>query len=402
MLGIGRSIILVLDGLGVGEQPDAALYGSRRANTLSHLSEFKSPLEIPNLVRMGISNLTYLKSIPREEETLGFYAKMAQRSDGNDSIAGHREMLGIFQEERYQTFPQGFPPEVLRELAAATGRTFLGNSNDVPQGFLTKYGELHLETGNPILLVTDDSLAHIYVHSEKYPPDEFFVVGHSAWEVLARHGLGRMHMHYFSGDITNFAVDDSMPVAKFFSPPRSPTLASNLADAGIPVHAIGKVAEMVEGAALVGEYSVRNNAEALETLVHAIREGEVNRNRQSLIIATLADFDAEYGHNRDPQGYIEALEQFDQYLPRILRAMDNEDILYLVADHGNDPTFTGTAHTREYVPLLVYSRMFRPRRQADLGVRTTLSDLAETIAESYDLNVRFAANSFWTNMVSQL
>lgn len=401
-LGIGRSIVLVIDGLGVGEQPDAYLYGPRGANTLSHIAELKAPLQIPNLSRMGIPNLTYLKSWPREEDTIGFYAKVTQRNEGNDSIGGHRELLGIYQEEKYHTFPRGLPPEILDELSAITGRSFLGNANDVQQGFLTKYGETHLDTGAPILLVTDDSLINIYVHPDKFQPDEFYLLGHSAWEVLSRHGLGRLHLHYFTGDLATFAPDETMPTGMFHSPPRAPTLATNLAHAGIPVHAIGKVSEMLEGAAITEQYAVKNNADCLEILTQAIREGTTNRNKQSFIVATLPDLDSLYAHNRDAMGYIDALEALDAYLPRIFRAMENEDMLYIVSDHGNDPTFEGTSHTREYVPLLVYSRMFRPRRQANLGIRSTLADVAETIADSYDLNVRFAATSFWENMISQL
>jgi len=401
-LGIGKSIVLVIDGLGVGEQPDAYLYGARGANTLSHISEMKEKLDIPNLSRMGITNLTYLKSWPREEESMGFYGKVTQRNEGNDSIGGHREILGLYAEERYLTYPSGFPPAIMQELTQATGKRFLGNTNDVQQGFLTKYGETHLETGDPILLVSDDSLAHLYVHAEKFQPDEFYLLGHSAWEVLSRHALGRLHVHYFTGDISNFSPDESAPVGMFHSPPRAPTLATNLFDAGIPVYALGKVSEMIEGAAMKDGRGVKDNAECLELLTELIREGETNRAKQSFIIANLPDLDSVYGHNRDSLGYIAGLEALDQYLPRLFRAMENEDILYIVSDHGNDPTFEGTGHTREYVPLLVYSRMFRPRRQANLGIRTTLADIAETIGDSYDLNVRFAATSFWENMISQL
>ena len=401
-LGIGRSIVLVIDGLGVGEQPDAYLYGARGANTLSHISEMKARLEIPNLARMGITNLTYLKSWPRDEETIGFFGKITQRNEGNDSIGGHRELLGTFAEEKYLTYPHGITPQMMQELVQSTGKSFLGNSNDVQQGFLTKYGETHLDNGNPILLVTDDSLMHIWVHVDKFQPDEFYLLGHSAWEVLSRYGLGRLHVHYFAGDIANFHVDETAPVGQFHSPPRSPTLATNLSDAGIPVYALGKVSEMIEGAALNDAREVKDNAECLEVLNEFIREAPTNKGKQSFIIATLPDLDALYGHNRDSLGYIAGLETLDQYLPRIFRAMENEDMLYIVSDHGNDPTAEGTSHTREYVPLLVYSRMFRPRRQANLGIRATLADVAETIADSYDLNVRFAAASFWEHMISQL
>ncbi|MBX3720991.1 MAG: phosphopentomutase [Turneriella sp.] len=401
-LGIGKSIVLVVDGLGVGEQPDAYLYGKRGANTLSHISELRPKMEIPNFARMGLVNLTYTKGWPREEEPIGFFAKVTQRNEGNDSIGGHRELLGTFQEDKYLTYPAGLTPQILQKLGHATGRSFLGNTNDVQQGFLTKYGETHLETGNPILLVTDDSLVHIHVHGEKFQPDEFYLLGHAAWDVLSRHGLGRLHVHYFKGDIANFSVDTESPTAMFHSPPRSPTLATHLADAGIPVYTIGKISEMIEGAAITDAKEVKNNAECLEALGALIREGQMNRLKQSFIIATLPDLDSLFGHNRDALGYIDALETLDQYLPRLFRAMENEDMLYIVSDHGNDPTAEGTSHTREYVPLLVYSRMFRPRRQANLGIRATLADVAETIADSYDLNVRFAAASFWEHMISQL
>lgn len=401
-LGIGKSIVLVIDGFGVGEQPDAYLYGKRGANTLAHIAELKDRIDITNFARMGLTNLTYLKGWPREEEPIGFYGKITQRNEGNDSIGGHRELLGTYQQDRYLAYPRGLPPEVLQELSRAAGKNFLGNSNDVQQGFLTKYGETHLETGDPILLVGDDSLVHIYVHNDKFAADEFYLLGHAAWEVLSQHGLGRLHVHYFLGDIAGFKIDTEAPVAMFHSPPKAPTLAMHLADAGIPVHALGKVAEMIEGAAITNGGSVANNAECLEKLTEIIRDGQTNRAKQSFILATLPDLDNMFGHNRDAMGYIDALEKLDQFLPRIFRAMENEDMLYIVSDHGNDPTFDGTHHTREYVPLLVYSRMFRPRRQANLGIRNSLADVAETIADSYDLGVHYAASSFWENMISQL
>lgn len=401
-LGVGKTIVLVIDGLGVGEQPDAYLYGPRGANTLAHVAEAKTPLEIPHLAKMGISNLTYLKGWPREEEPIGFYAKVAQRNEGNDSIGGHRELLGIFQEAKYLTYPNGLSHEIMTELIEATDKTFLGNSNDIQQGFLTKYGETHLETGNPILLVTDDSFVHLYVHVDKFAPDEFYLLGQSVWEVLSQHGVGRMHVHYFSGDVTNFALDETMPTAMFNSPPPAPTLISHLFDAGLPVYAFGKVSEMVEGASLTEGRDFTNNLDCLEAIIQTSREAATNPNKQSFIIATLPDLDSQFGHNRDTVGYALGLQAIDSYLPRLFRAMENEDMLYIVSDHGNDPTFEGTSHTREYVPLLVYSRMFRPRRQPNLGVRVTLADIAETIAESYDLNKRFAATSFWEDMISQL
>lgn len=401
-LGIGKSIVLVIDGLGVGEQPDAYLYGPRGANTLSHIGELKPKLEIPNLARLGLANLTYVKGWPRDEETLGFFGKITQRNEGNDSIGGHRELLGTYQEDKYLTYPKGVPEDIMQQLMQASGRTFLGNSNDVQQGFLTKYGETHLDTGSPILLVTDDSLVHIYVHNQKFQPDEFYLLGHTAWEVLSAHGLGRLHVHYFGGDVAGFVVDESAPVAMFHSPPRAPTLATTLYDAGIPVYALGKVSEMIEGAAMSETYGVKNNAECLELLNQVIRDAPTNKAKQSFVLATLPDLDGLYGHNRDSLGYADALESLDLQIPRLMRAMENEDMLYIVSDHGNDPTFEGTSHTREYVPLMVYSRMFRPRRQANLGIRASLADVAETIADSYDLNVRFAAASFWENMISQL
>ena len=170
-LGIGKSIVLVIDGFGVGEQPDAYLYGARGANTLSHIAEMKNRLEIPNLSRMGITNLTYTKGWPRDDESIGFFGKVTQRNEGNDSIGGHRELLGTFAEEKYLTFPKGIPANIMQELVQMTGRSFLGNSNDVQQGFLTKYGETHLDSGHPILLVSDDSLIHLWVHADKFPAD---------------------------------------------------------------------------------------------------------------------------------------------------------------------------------------------------------------------------------------
>lgn len=203
-VGIGRIIVIIMDGVGAGELPDAYLFDDRGANTLGHLAEAVPGMKIPNLVKLGLPHLTFMKGLPREEETSGFYGKMAQRAWGKDSICGHWELMGVAVEKPFAAYPQGLPAEAMLELSKKTGKEFLGNSGDLGENFYIKYAEEHLATGKPMLILSRDSEAHIYCHESKISPPDFFILGNSLYPVLQNYAVGRVYLRYFTGESGNY------------------------------------------------------------------------------------------------------------------------------------------------------------------------------------------------------
>lgn len=402
-VGIRKTILLVLDSVGVGSQPDAYHYGDRTANTLSHVADYTDGIHIPNLTKMGLANLTYVKGADRQENTTSFYGKMRARSDGKDSSTGHFELMGLaLQEESYQRFSEGLPEILLDEINKLTGLQFIGNKVLGEDQIIDEYAPQHRNSGKPIIFTGSDSYIKIAYHVDVIDPDMMFQYGLMTRHLLYEFKVSRMILVPFSGDVGEFIkVEDRRE--EFTLPPPGQTLLNALEARGIPVYALGKVNSLFHGEGIKESFvEDGNNTEVCQEILRLLRDCETNEKNQAFIFANCKDFDSLHGHNRNPRGYAESIEEFDTMLPRIFRTMENEDLLLVTADHGNDPTFDGFDHTREHIPLLVYSRMFRPQGRAELGVRKTYADVAETISDAYDLNAHFAADSFWEHLLAHL
>lgn len=392
--GITKTIVLVLDSLGVGPQPDSYLFNDKTSNTLAHVAEECGGLNIPNMSSVGLANLTFTRGGRRTEDTIGYYGKMQQKSDGNDSSSGHWEVAGIIMDKPFHVYPDGFPGEMMDEFEKRTGLQWLGNYATKGTLIMQTFGEEHEKTGKPIIFTGNESIMNIAAHEDTIPADELYEICRKARAIADIYGIARVNARPFIGSPGQYR--QTLNRKDFIMEPPGTTILEAFSHQGIPVMTVGKINELFANRGITHSFKIKNNEEALEQTLNLIKECETNNEGQAMIFANLPDFDSLYGHRLDATGYGKALERFDAYIPRLWRAMGPSDVMVMTADHGNDPTTSQDGnHTREYLPVLVYSKSLRPKGKGDLGVRKTLADIAETLAEAYELDTRFGAESFW-------
>ncbi|MDD2555359.1 MAG: phosphopentomutase [Syntrophaceticus sp.] len=366
-----RAMIIVMDGVGVGELPDAADFGDSGSCTLGNLAAEVGGLHLPHLGKLGLGNIISIEGIPPAAEPQAAYGRMAMQSPGKDSTSGHWEMTGLILSTPFPTYPEGFPPEVIIPFEERIGRKVLGNKVASGTVIIEELGAQHIETGYPIVYTSADSVFQIAAHEEVIPVSELYDICAAARELLTgRHGVGRVIARPFVGEPGNFTR--STRRHDFSVSPPGPTLLNTLNDAHYQVVAVGKVNDLFAGSGVTSAVSAAGNEEIFSKAVAAFNELD-----KGVVFATLVDFDTLYGHRNNPQGFVEALEQFDSWLPRILTVLQEGDIIVLTADHGCDPTTPSTDHSREYVPLLIAGDIVRP---VSLGVRSTMADMGATLA----------------------
>ena len=381
-----RVCLVVLDGAGIGEMPDAAAWGDAGADTLGNILRTRA-VRLPNLQRMGLGNIRELEGVPAAASPIGSYGKCALRSNGKDTTTGHWEMAGIVMEQAFPTFPNGFPPAVIDSFVAETGVPgVLANVPASGTEIIKEFGEEHLRTGKPIVYTSADSVFQIAAHEELVPIEGLYEWCLAARRILdGENQVGRVIARPFLGtDASDFWRTENRH--DYAVPPPGDNLLPLLAEAGLDVVCIGKIASIYDGVGVTRDLTAKNNGKAIDQTVAAL-----NERSRGLIFSNLVDFDMLYGHRRDAEGYARALENFDERLPEIFNAMGDSDLLILTADHGNDPTFRGTDHTREYAPLLVYGRNAKPG--VNLGTRGSLADIGQTVAANFDLKLS-AGKSF--------
>ncbi len=383
---IDRITIIVLDSLGVGALPDADRYGDAGSNTLGGICKGKPDLKVPNLINMGLGNITMFPQIPPVAAPLACYGKMAEASPGKDTTTGHWEMMGIVLEKEFPLYPNGFPPDVIGAFEKAIGRKSLGNVPASGTAILDELGEEHLRTGFPIVYTSGDSVFQIAAHEELVPVPELYRWCELARDLLrGKHEVGRVIARPFLGKAGAFKRTYNRH--DYAVKPSAPTLLDVMREGGITTYGIGKIGDIFAGQGIDHSQKTAGNHEGVVAL------GEhLERVEEGFIYLNLVDFDMNFGHRRDPAGYGRCLEEFDQALPSILTRLTPRDLLFITADHGNDPTFRGTDHCREYVPLLAYHSA--RETGADLGVRASFADLAATIAEVWKLPAIKSGQSF--------
>lgn len=367
---VNRVLIIILDGLGVGELPDASFYGDAGSNTLAHTAKKAGGLHVPVLESFGLGCLTDVVGVPCSNQPVAAYGKMAALSKGKDTTTGHWEMTGIILDDPFPVFEGGFPPEVIEPFESAIGRKVLGNLKASGTEIIQLLGEEHVRTGRPIVYTSADSVFQIAAHEEVVPLNLLYEWSAAARNLLREeYAVGRVIARPFIGQSGDFR---RTPNRKDYSllPPR-PTLLDGLVAAGLPVIGIGKIEEIFAGRGITVSLHSKNNDEGMVKILEAMDQFP-----QGLIFANLVDFDMLYGHRNDAAGYARALEQFDLQLKKVLLKLQDSDILFVSADHGCDPTFPHTDHTREYVPLLVYGSQVRPSK---LGIRQSFADLGATV-----------------------
>jgi phosphopentomutase len=371
-----RVIWIVLDSVGIGELPDAADYGDVGRTTLGHIAESR-PLTLPNLVRLGLANIAPLAHIPAIPSPTGAFGKGATRSPGKDTTTGHWEMAGVWLDQAFPTYPRGFPPDLIAAIEKQIGRGTLGNKPASGTEIIKELGQEHVRTGKPIVYTSGDSVFQIAAHEDVIPIPELYRMCEIARKLLdGPHRVGRVIARPFAGTVGHFARTTRRH--DYAVDPPKPMLLDVLAERTVPVFGLGKIHDIYNGRGVEKYVTTTGNADGMAKLAASLQE-----RKSGLIFCNLVDFDMLYGHRKDVEGFAESLEEFDRMLGPFLKLLSASDLLMITADHGcdPDPRWATTDHSREYVPILAYS----PASGAgiNLGVRSTLADMGQTIAENF-------------------
>jgi len=380
-----RILLLVLDGAGIGAMPDAPEWGDAGSDTFGHILDSRE-VRLPNLQRYGLGNIRSLQALPPLDHLRGSYGRCALRSNGKDTTTGHWEMAGIILEQAFPTYPNGFPPVVIDNFIKETAVPgILGNIAASGTEIIKVLGEEHVKTGKPIVYTSADSVFQIAAHEEVIPLDRLYEICEIARRILdGEHKVGRVIARPFLGQPGAFYRTENRH--DYAVPPPRENLLPALADEDLDVVCIGKIASIYDSLGVTQDLTAKNNEQSIDQTIKALKDST-----RGLIFSNLVDFDMLYGHRRDTEGYAKALEHFDSHLPEIESAMRDGDVMMITADHGNDPTFPGSDHTREYAPLLVYGKT--ARAGVNLGTRESLADIGQTIAENFSLRLT-AGKSF--------
>jgi phosphopentomutase len=373
-----RVVLVVLDSLGIGAQPDAAAWGDAGRDTLGHIAERRG-LRIPNFARLGLASIRPLAGVEPDAHPRGAYGKATLLSPGKDTTAGHWEMAGIILDRPFPTYPHGFPRDLMERFEEAIGRRTLGNFPASGTDIIRQLGEEHLRTGSPIVYTSGDSVFQVAAHEDVIPVEELYRICRIAREMLqGEHRVGRVIARPFTGPPGAFRRTERRHDYAV-EPPR-PMLLDLLSEAGLDVTGIGKIPDIFLNRGISRALPGANNQAALDSTIAAL-----NDSGPGLIFTNLVDFDMLYGHRLDIEGYGRAIEEVDARLPRLLGALEPADLLILTADHGCDPLGPSTDHSREYVPVLATGP--RAAREINLGTRASLADVGATIAENFGLSL---------------
>lgn len=385
-----RIVLIVLDGAGIGAMPDAPEWGDAGSDTFGHILESRA-VHLPNLQSLGLGNIRPLSGVPPAAKPRGSYGRCALRSNGKDTTTGHWEMAGIILERAFPTYPNGFPAAIIDRFIAETGVPgILGNIPASGTEIIKQLGEEHVGTRKPIVYTSADSVFQIAAHEEVIPLPRLYQLCETARRILAgEHEVGRVIARPFLGVAGAFYRTENRH--DYAVPPPRDNLLPALAAEELDVVCIGKIASIYDSLGVTKDLTAKNNGQSIDQTIRALKE-----NTRGLVFSNLVDFDMLYGHRRDTEGYARALEHFDARFPEIEAAMRNEDLTIITADHGNDPTFPGTDHTREYAPLIVYGES--ARAGINLGTRGSLSDIGQTIAENF--GCKLAAGASFLSILS--
>jgi phosphopentomutase len=386
-----RVIWIVLDSVGIGALPDAPDYDDTGRSTLGHVAEARA-LQLPNLVKLGLGNIAPLKHLPAVQSPAASFGKSATHSPGKDTTTGHWEMAGVWLDQAFPVYKQGFPPEIMDVFEAQIGRKTIGNKAASGTEIIKELGEEHVRTGKPIVYTSGDSVFQIAAHEDVIPIAELYRMCEIARKLLdGKHRVGRVIARPFTGTPGHFART-AQRHDYAVDPPR-PMLLDVLQERHVPVVGIGKIHDIYNGRGVDDYVTTKSNADGMEKLTSATRE-----RKQGLIFCNLVDFDMLYGHRKDVEGFARSLEEFDAALTEYLPLLDARDLLILTADHGcdPDPRWETTDHSREYVPILAFTAA-QPHGN-NIGTRSTLADMGQSIAQNFGGRIPHGS-SFLTQLV---
>ncbi|QMT16223.1 phosphopentomutase [Planococcus maritimus] len=386
-----RIHLIVLDSVGIGEAPDAKAFGDTGADTLGHIAQSVGGLNMPNMEKLGLANIVPVKGLDAQETPAAHFGRLEEASVGKDTMTGHWEIMGLNIDTPFKVYPEGFPKELIDKLEQATGRKVIGNKPASGTEILDELGQEHMETGALIVYTSADPVLQIAAHEEVIPLEELYQICETARELTLdpEFLVGRVIARPFLGEPGAFKRTSNRH--DYALTPFDRTVMNELQDAGKDVIAIGKINDIYNGAGVTDAVRTTDNSDGMDKLVQI-----VGKDFNGLSFLNLVDFDALYGHRRDPKGYAQALEEFDVRLPEVLEGLKEDDLLLITADHGNDPTFPGTDHTREYVPLLAFSPRFNGG--GALGTGSTFADIGATIAENFSCELPKFGTSFLSKL----
>ncbi|MDR1474449.1 MAG: phosphopentomutase [Endomicrobium sp.] len=385
-----RIILIVLDSLGIGELPDAAVYNDKGANTLGHIFDtLGQSYTLPNLAKLGLYKIVNTKNHLPNTEVVGCYGKMMTKSPAKDTTAGHWEMSGIILKKSFPTYPHGFPKEIIYKFEKLIGTKVLGNCVASGTEIIKQLGEEHQITNYPIVYTSADSVFQIAAHEKSFGLNRLYEISQIARDLMqGDNAVGRVIARPFIGTEGNYTRTANRRDYSLTLP--ETTILDKIKQSGKEVVAIGKIEDVFKGRGITTAIHTKSNLNGMDVTLNEINQ---SNQKQILIFTNLVDFDMLWGHRRNVDAYAKGLKDFDDFLPELIKALNDDDILIITADHGCDPTYKiHTDHTREYVPLLVYGKKLK--RNIDLGIRETLSDIAQTISAILGISKMKNGNSF--------
>jgi phosphopentomutase len=372
-----RAIIIVLDSVGMGELPDADKYGDTGSNTLGNIAASIEDFGLKNLEMIGLGNIDNVKGYKKVETPTGCYCRMAEKSAGKDTTTGHWEMVGIILDKPFPVFSKGFPQEIIEKFEKSIGTKSIGNIVASGTDILKTLGSQHVKTGYPIVYTSADSVFQIATHEEIVPIDKLYEICSNAREILeGDYAVGRVIARPFTGTEGNFTRTDRRH--DFSLNPSGDTILNFAVEKGYKVKGVGKIEDIFNKQGITDSVHIHNNMDGVDKTLEYMEQ-----NFEGIIFTNLVDFDMLFGHRNDIKGYANALIEFDNRMPEILKGLKEEDLLFITADHGCDPTTPSTDHSREYVPLLIYGNNIK--KNVNLGTRTTFADLGATVAEYLEI-----------------
>ena len=374
---IKRAILIVLDSVGVGELPDAFEYGDEGSNTLKNIYKHAKNFSLPNLEKLGILNIDGFEDLKILDSFKGSVAKCIEQSKGKDTTTGHWEISGLVLDKPFPTYKNGFPSSIIQKFEQKTGRKVIGNYAASGTEIIKELGKEHVETGNLIIYTSADSVFQVAAHEEIIPLEELYNICRIARDMLqGEHGVGRVIARPFIGEEGNFVRTGNRK--DFSLEPYKDTLLDYVKNSGREVYAIGKIEDIFVNKGITKSNHTKNNEEGIQATIDAIKEDS-----EGLIFTNLVDFDMNYGHRNNVQGYADALMHFDKNLPEILYNLKETDVLIITADHGCDPTTESTDHSREYIPLIYYGKNIKDNN--NLGILNTFASIGKTILDIFNI-----------------
>ncbi len=383
---INRVVLFVLDSVGIGALPDAEQFGDIGVNTLGSIARSTEHFNIPNLKALGIGNIEGVDDIEAAAQPIGAYGRSLEASNGKDTTTGHWEIAGLYIEQPFKTYPDGFPDSIISEFEAKIGRKILCNKPASGTVVLEELGEEHMKTGMPIVYTSADSVFQIAAHEDIIPLDELYNMCQIARDMLRGDDqVARVIARPFKGEPGAFARTSNR--RDYSIKPFEPTVLDFAKNAGLEVKAVGKIVDIYDGEGITEDVHTTDNMDGVDQTLNYLKQSF-----KGILFTNLVDFDAKFGHRRDVEGYRLALEEVDARLPELMAHLKEDDCLFIMADHGNDPGYKGSDHTREYIPILVYGKHIQAG--VNIGTRKTFADIAATVSDMLGIQATPYGTSF--------